>query len=233
MADNNFPRPAEKAENKIIFSILNGEYAPDSPLLAERELAVKLGVTRPTLREALQRLARDGWLEIHHGKPTRVRDFWTEGSLAVLDAIAQRQEEVTLEFITHLLETRVLLAPAYTRKAIERAAGEVTEFLSGIQELADTPAAFAEADLALHRLLTIKSGNPIFAMILNGFANLYEKLAPVYFDNADARQRSRVFYRMLFKAARVGEPDAAEAIARRVMQESLNLWVMMSSGGEA
>ena len=28
---------------------------------------------RPTLREVLQRMSRDGWLEIRHGKATRVR----------------------------------------------------------------------------------------------------------------------------------------------------------------
>ncbi|VEI44878.1 fatty acid metabolism regulator [Actinobacillus equuli] len=33
-------------------------------------------MTRTTLREVLQRLARDGWLHIQHGKPTRVNDVW-------------------------------------------------------------------------------------------------------------------------------------------------------------
>ncbi|MEJ1267509.1 GntR family transcriptional regulator [Pantoea ananatis] len=43
---------------------------------AERELSELIGVTRTTLREVLQRLARDGWLTIQHGKPTRVNNFW-------------------------------------------------------------------------------------------------------------------------------------------------------------
>ena len=38
-------------------------------LPSERDLADKIGVTRTTLREVLQRLARDGWLTIQHGKP--------------------------------------------------------------------------------------------------------------------------------------------------------------------
>ncbi|MGC6744236.1 GntR family transcriptional regulator [Escherichia coli] len=37
-------------------------------LPAERELSELIGVTRTTLREVLQRLARDGWLTIQHGK---------------------------------------------------------------------------------------------------------------------------------------------------------------------
>ncbi|MDZ7904090.1 MAG: GntR family transcriptional regulator [Rheinheimera sp.] len=43
---------------------------------AERELSELIGVTRTTLREVLQRLARDGWKTIQHGKPTKVKNFW-------------------------------------------------------------------------------------------------------------------------------------------------------------
>src|SRR3972149_913382 len=82
-------RPAELAETRIIAAILDGQFPINSTLPPERDLSTQLGVTRPTLREALQRLARDGWLEIRHGRPTRVRDYWHEGSLGVLGAIAR------------------------------------------------------------------------------------------------------------------------------------------------
>ena len=74
-------KPAEFAENRLIQAIISGHFPINSNLPAERELAAQLGVTRPTLREALQRIARDGWIEIRHGKPTRVRNYWQEGNL--------------------------------------------------------------------------------------------------------------------------------------------------------
>ncbi len=67
--------PAGFAEEYIIESIWNSRFPPGSILPAERELSELIGVTRTTLREVLQRLARDGWLTIQHGKPTRVNDF--------------------------------------------------------------------------------------------------------------------------------------------------------------
>ena len=67
-------KPAEVAESRLLESILSGSFPINRTLPGERELAKQLGVTRPTLREALQRLARDGWLDIQQGKPTRVRD---------------------------------------------------------------------------------------------------------------------------------------------------------------
>jgi len=56
-------KPAELAENRLVEAILEGTFPINSSLPAERELAEMLGVTRPTLREVLQRLSRDGWLE--------------------------------------------------------------------------------------------------------------------------------------------------------------------------
>ena len=67
-------RPNERAEQWLVTAILDGDLPPGSTLPAERTLATQLGVTRPTLREAIQRLARDGWLTIAHGKPTVVND---------------------------------------------------------------------------------------------------------------------------------------------------------------
>jgi GntR family transcriptional regulator, negative regulator for fad regulon and positive regulator of fabA len=98
------PKPAEQAEERLVAAILDGTFPIDSNLPAERELCARLGVTRPTLREALQRLSRDGWIEIHHGRPTRVRDYWREGNLAILSAIAAHRAQLPHEFVANLLQ---------------------------------------------------------------------------------------------------------------------------------
>jgi len=50
----------------------DGRYQPGSALPAERELAATLGVSRPSLREALRMLAALGAIETRHGSGTRV-----------------------------------------------------------------------------------------------------------------------------------------------------------------
>ncbi|MEN4099414.1 MAG: GntR family transcriptional regulator, partial [Anaerolineaceae bacterium] len=86
-------KPGELTESRLISAILANHFPPGSNLPGERELAVQFGVTRPTLREVLQRLERDGWVEIRQGKPTRVLNYWQEGNLAVLVAVALYQGE--------------------------------------------------------------------------------------------------------------------------------------------
>jgi GntR family negative regulator for fad regulon and positive regulator of fabA len=217
-------KPAELAESRLIEAILDGHFAIGSGLPAERELAGLLGVTRPTLREALQRLARDGWLEIHQGRPTRVRDYWQEGSLAVLGAVVEHADHLPQDFVPNLLYVRQLLAPAYIRLAVLRQPEQVERLLASYPELADTPSAYAAADWQLHHRLTIASGNPIFTLILNGFCDFYQSMALVYFKAAASRQHSHRFYRELLEAAQARDPERAEGVAREVMTDSLALW---------
>ncbi len=217
-------RPAELVENRLINAIVDGDFPINSLLPPERELAQRLGVTRPTLREALQRLARDGWIEIHHGKSTRVRDYWHEGNLAVLGTIARHQDHLPADFVPNLLHVRELLAPAYAGLAVKHSAKNLVKFLDGYQDLIDTPDAFAKADWELHQRLTIESGNPIFTLILNGFKELYPQMGSVYFAPPKARTRSRKFYADLRTAAQARDPNRAEEITRDMMQDSIDLW---------
>lgn len=222
-------RPNNYAEQSLVTAILEGTFAPGDTLPGERALAAELGVTRPTLREALQRLARDGWLTVQQGKSTVVNNYWQDGGLNVLNALVQHSDHLPPDFVANLLEVRLNLAPAYTRAAVERAGDEVTAFLRGgglrqAQPTLDTPIAYASFDWQLHRLLTLKSGNPIYTLILNGFANFYEEIAQLYFATTEARQLSRQFYDDLVQAAANHDADTAEHLARTVMEASIELW---------
>lgn len=217
-------KPAEIAEGRLLDAILSGHFAVNSYLPGERDLAAQVGVTRPTLREALQRLARDGWLDIQHGKPTRVRDYWQEGNMGVLSVLAQMPSQQTSDFVTHLLEIRVLLAPAYTRQAMEQASSEIAALLAAYADIEETPAAFARADWELHHFLTLRAANPIFRLLLNSFQNLYQVMGEHYFATADNRKRSRAFYAELLNCAKRGAYLKAETLTRTVMEESLALW---------
>jgi GntR family negative regulator for fad regulon and positive regulator of fabA len=221
-------RPAAYAEEALVTAILEGTYPPDSTLPGERDLAAQMGVTRPTLRETLQRLACEGWLTIQQGKATRVNDFWKEGGLTVLGALVRYSEQLPPDFVPNLLEVRLALAPAYTRAAVESSAVTVAECLADHVSLDDTPEALAAFDWRLHHTLTVASGNPVYTLILNGFAGFYEQMARLYFAQAEARSASRAFYTALLAAARKGDAAAAERITRSVMQDSIELWHLAS-----
>ncbi len=221
-------RPVDYTEEALVTAILDGTYPPGSTLPGERDLAVQLGVTRPTLREVLRRLERDGWLTIQQGKPTVVNYIWRDGGLNVLSAVTRYSRCLPPDFILHLLQVRLVLAPAFTRAAVERAPDQVMGLLENHTALDDSPAAFAAFDWDVQRQLTIASGNPIYTLILNGFAGMYQEAACRYFAQAEMRAASREFYVALWDAARRDDPAEAatesEVVTRRAMQQSIILW---------
>jgi GntR family negative regulator for fad regulon and positive regulator of fabA len=227
-------KPAELTYTRIISAILDGTFPANTPLPGERLLADRLGVTRSTLREAMQRLAADGWLDIQHGRRTRVRDIWTEGNLNVLASLVAHRAVLPATFIPQLLEVRAALAPVYTRTAVARNAEGVAQLIDGLERsLNDTPGSFAAADWSLHHGLTVLSANPVYTLMLNGFAGFYQDMARLYFNTAAARENSRRFYADLHAAALAGDADAARQIAETVMQHSIDLWRAAAADGGA
>ncbi len=224
-------KPAEYAESELLNAILDGTYPINSNLPSERDLSDQLGVTRPTLREALQRLARDGWLDIQQGKSTRVRDYWQEGSLATLSALATSRHHQSPDFVAYLLEIRLLLAPTYTRQALDAASSQIADFLKVAEQLDSDPVAFASFDWELHHTLTSYAKNPIFQLLLNGFETIYAQMGRTYFSFDECRTSSRVFYQCLRECAESTDLDAAETLLRNTMQGSLDLWLKL--GGQA
>lgn len=226
-------RPAAHAEEALLNAIMDGTYPPGSTLPGERDLAAQLGVTRPTLRETLQRLACEGWLTIQQGKPTLVNDFWQAGGLGVLGTLVRYSRRLPPDFVPNLLEVRLALAPAYTRAAVARDPEAMAALLARHSALEDTPQALAAYDWDLHHRLTLASGNPVYTLILNGFADFYVEMAARYFVAPEARAASRAFYRALLAAARQADPPAAERITREVMEESIAFWQRTQTGGGA
>lgn len=224
---NTYPptqKPAELAESRLIEAILDGTFPFESSLPPERELAARLGVTRPTLREALQRLGRDGWIQIHQGKATHVCNPWHDGNLAVLIHLAEHANHHYPEFVEHLLSVRCLLTPAYCKAAIENAQDRTVSLFEQHPAIDASPEDFAEYDWRMHRELSILSGNPVFTLILNGFTSMYLVLAKRYFENSQAREHSFAFYLALYQAAVNGNSQQAYSVCQDVMQESIVFW---------
>lgn len=217
-------KPAELTESRLVAAFLDGSFPVDSTLPAERELAIQLGVTRPTLREALQRLARDGWVEIRQGKPTRVRNYWQEGNLAVLAAIARHSADLPANFVPDLLSVRILLAPAYARLAIAHSPKNITSLLESPPILKSSPGEFSVFDWQIHHQLTICSGNPVFTLILNGFQELYIEMGKTYFSISETRTSSLAFYADLLICARSSDAEGAARLTAKVMTDSLAFW---------
>ncbi len=217
-------KPTDFAEKRLIEAILQGNYPIDSFLPSERELCEQLGITRPTLRETLQRMRQDGWVEIHQGKPTRVRNYLQEGNLNVLNALANTNTNISLNIVEDLLETRLLLAPAYFKSASIFHSQSLIDFLQTIIPISSDPQKAGSLDWDLHKKAALLSENAVFLLILNGFDQVYLQMAEKYFSFADARGASEQFYRNILKFTQEKANDAVFQCTQTMMKDSIQFW---------
>jgi len=216
--------PAGFAEEYLIESIWKNRFPPGSILPAERELSELIGVTRTTLREVLQRLARDGWLTIRHGKPTQVNNFWETSSLSILEDLVRLDPERLPELVRDLLSARTNISVIFIRAAIKRDPEKVLEILADAEKLEDNKEAYTDYDFAMLHKLAFLSGNLVYALILNGFDNMYRILGKIYFDYPEARELARSFYKNLAEITRANNADASLTVIRSYGMDSGLIW---------
>jgi GntR family transcriptional regulator, negative regulator for fad regulon and positive regulator of fabA len=216
-------RPAQYAEKTLVTAILDGTYPTGTALPNERTLAEQIGVTRPTLRELLQRLAAEGWIRIHHGKPTMVNDYWQEGGLRLLSTLARYGGHLSNEFITHLLEVRVAMLPTLAGRAASHHPKTILDYLQTARNLGEDAEAFADFDWGLQMLMAKNSKNPVFGMILNDFAKVFKTMALRYFGLGSARQASRFYYLELSQAIEQSVEKVA-VVVKKAMEQSIDIW---------
>jgi GntR family negative regulator for fad regulon and positive regulator of fabA len=216
--------PAGFAEEYIEESIWSGRFPPGTILPAERELSELIGVTRTTLREVLQRLARDGWLTIKHGKPTKVNNFWETSGLNILETLARLDEDGIPELVDHLLAARTNLSAVFIRGAIRHQQDKAIEILKGYSDVSDDGKTFAQCDYQLNHDLAFASGNPVYVLMMNGFRGMYARIGGYYFSNQKSRDLTRSYYKQLLELAVSGDYESVLLVIRTYGIESGKIW---------
>jgi DNA-binding GntR family transcriptional regulator len=137
----------ERVYEDLLGKIQRGQYPPGTPL-REVDLADQLGVSRTPVREAISRLTEYGVVETRPNRSAVVR------RLTWADPGHIHQIREALEGLTAELACGRLTAADFAR-------------LDALAEAARDPdgpdfyAAFDEHDVALHRLIATRAGNPL------------------------------------------------------------------------
>ncbi|WP_196140471.1 fatty acid metabolism transcriptional regulator FadR [Aliikangiella sp. G2MR2-5] len=221
--------PAAFAEEYIVNSIWNGKFAPGTILPAERELSELIGVTRTTLREVLQRLARDGWLTIQHGKPTRVNDIWETAGLHILETITRLDDAGSLQLADQLLDVRTQFGGIYYRFAMKENPEKMASIFAEVENVDEQAEDYIAYDWKVQHECAGLSGNPVYILMLNGFKNIYYRIGRFYFSSPDTRALAKKHYRNLKEIVESGDINRLSDAIWSYGRESGALWAEMRS----
>ena len=153
--------------------IERGEVRPGDRLPAERDLALQIGVSRPTVRAGLRALAAMGVVQSRHGSGTFIPagppSLGTE-ALSFLAALHGFTRE-------EMYEARRILEVGASGLAAERATPDqiatLAEEVAGLFASMDDPEVFLVHDINFHRAVAAASGNPIVASLVEMVSALY------------------------------------------------------------
>jgi len=209
------PTLATLIARKLESLIASGEWQIGRRIPTELELMQRLRVSRNTLREAIRSLVHVGLLETRAGDGTYVRAF-SELEAPLVRRAHRAGANDAVEFLALLERGAARLA------AMRRKPGDVVRLRALLQRqreagLAADRAAYAEADLELHRAVVGCTGNALLAEVYDHLGGALKlAVSPELWDRALALREINL-HAALVEAIDASDSRAAERAADRLM----------------
>jgi DNA-binding FadR family transcriptional regulator len=220
---------SEETASRLRSAILRGEFPAGSDLPGERELSIRLGVSRLTLRAALARLEAEGLVRPVHGSGNRVLDFHETGGVELLGhllAIAAQGGSAAdvdkgLKLLGNLLELRRVAAIEAIGFAAERAtAEEIAALRAHIEKqalLLSRPDEYVRSDLLFARLLAKATHNVAIIFLANTIVRVLEAQEGVAFSFFLDPPAAITVYRRIVDLIESRDAQTARVFTRRLL----------------
>jgi GntR family transcriptional repressor for pyruvate dehydrogenase complex len=208
-------RVADKVANQLKQAISQGLLRVGDRLPPERELAEKMGVSRPSVREALQKLEVVGLVQTVHGGGTVVKNITEREVLTPIEAVIGRDKEKVVE----LTEVRACLETwAAKQAAAERTEEElelIRKLLETMEKDLDSGMIQSETDVKFHTAIAAAAHNTIFLHLMQSIYQLIAYSIKLYreevFLTKEDQQTIFSHHLSVFKAIQDRDPIAAAA----------------------
>ena len=215
------PGLADRVYHLLYGRISNGDYPANRKLPSEKALADEFGVSRPILREALERLREQGLIHSRQGAGSFVREIRSVPlGFARVETIAD---------IQRCYEFRICIETMAARLAAGRRSGEALEeiatALSLMQGATDSQTHREDADFAFHLAIAKAANNQYFEASMRALReHIYVgmKLHGQSLMTDGAKALKTVFgeHSAIYDAIREGDADGAERLMRAHLAHS-------------
>ncbi|HMI84803.1 MAG TPA: FadR/GntR family transcriptional regulator [Polyangiaceae bacterium] len=186
-----------------------GELKPGDRLPAERELAQRFSMSRPSLRAALHSLGGMGLLQFRHGSGTYITEgppVLSEGPLTLLASLHGFTDD-------EMFEARRQLEVGVAALAAERATlAHLTKMraeIAGMAAAMRDPHAYLVHDIDFHRTIAVASSNPILGALVEMVSNILYRQRRQTVARARDLGPSLAMHRRLYRAIAARDPERA------------------------
>lgn len=212
---------SEQVLSRLEEMLRSGRFPVGSYLPSERELMQMFSVGRPSIREALHALEIQGLIRIHSGERPRVtlptpRTMLDRLSGAAHLLLDQAGGEAHFEQLRIFLEEGVARHAAQYATAYQRAV--LRDALTSNEQTIPNALAFADTDIAFHRVLMEIPGNPIFTAVHQALVDWMVSERTPRADEAVNRQSYEGHLRV-YLAIENGDVDGAAQAMRDHLED--------------
>ena len=203
--------------------ILSGEMQPGEALPAEQELAERLGVSRPAVREALNRLAAARLVSMRHSGGKRVLDFRRTAGLELLPALLVSPDgTIDPEVVRSIMEMRSAVGPDVARLAARRRerslAAKLRALVARMGSSTLDLAALQDLSEEFWSHLVDGSGNVAYRLAYNSLRSSYAQVRQLVTQVLAAEIADVKGYAEIAEAVAGGDAERAGAVARRLLE---------------
>lgn len=191
----------EQIVQQIEESILKGSLKAGDQLPAERELAIRFGVSRTAVREAVKALREKGLVEAYSGRGTFITDGTSQAVRQSFDLMVKIGQP---EGSTDLAEVRSILEPEIAALAAERAEesdrATLREAVAVMDRSLKDADAYIEADLDFHLALAEAAANPLILSLIDSIVGLLRDQRLRIFQVEGGPQRGQIHHKRILEA---------------------------------
>ena len=202
--------------DQLVTEVLHGTVSAGETLPSERRLAEVMGVSRPTVREALRRLGHAGLVNVRQGDATTVRDFRRSAGMDLLPQLLMSGGTVDVPTARSVMETRLHVGPFVAGLAARRGGATLAAALAAAcDELAaqTDPIARQYAALAFWDVIVDGADSIALRLMYNSLRASYEPVIDAMTAVMDVEVSNHNAYRTLAAAITEGRPDVAAQAA--------------------
>lgn len=199
--------------------IASGEFAPGKRLPPERHLAQMLGVSRPSVREALIALEIAGLVDVRVGSGIYVRDAASPAPAVTASAAPEVPDPGPFELLRarRLIEGETAALAAKSSK--EQDLDAINESIAWMVQENERNAPTQEGDREFHIRIAEASGNSALAVVVRGlwdqrYRPMYTKIEQ-HFSTPALRAQSLSDHVAIFEAIEKKDARAARAAMHR------------------
>jgi GntR family transcriptional regulator, transcriptional repressor for pyruvate dehydrogenase complex len=215
----------EQIVQQIEESILKGSLKAGDQLPAERELAIRFGVSRTAVREAVKALREKGLVEAYSGRGTFITDGTSQAVRQSFDLMVKIGQP---EGSTDLAEVRSILEPEIAALAAERAEesdrATLREAVAVMDRSLKDADAYIEADLDFHLALAEAAANPLILSLIDSIVGLLREQRLRIFQVEGGPQRGQIHHKRILEAMEKRDAkmarDAMKAHLEQVREDS-------------